>query len=59
MYIMPVKIDTCTCFHAFQDAEYGFKKRVWNERIRGGKHIGWRCSICKKEIADAALEPKQ
>ncbi len=56
---MPIKIDTCTCHSVFQDAEYGFKKRVFNERIRGGKHVGWRCTICLRETVDAALEPKQ
>lgn len=45
-------IKQCNCAHEFQDRVYGPFKRVMNEKIAGGKHSGWRCTVCGKDIRD-------
>jgi len=40
----------CNCVSEFQDERYGRGIRVFNERIAGNKNIGWRCTVCGKEI---------
>ena len=45
-------IKQCTCEHEFQDQMYGRHRRVFNEKLSGGKHSGWRGTVCGKEIRD-------
>ena len=40
----------CTCKSEFQDQHYGKGIRVFNERTSGSKNIGWRCTVCGKEL---------
>lgn len=40
-----VKVMTCTCAHAYQDAKYGKHLRVHNRIVKPSP--GWRCTVCK------------
>lgn len=40
----------CTCKSEFQDERYGKNIRVFNEMKSGSKSLGWRCTVCGKEI---------
>lgn len=37
---------TCMCKHEYQDEKYGVGKRVHNRCRKGGKFVGWRCTVC-------------
>jgi hypothetical protein len=44
------EIKPCTCEHAYQDEKYGKRKRVYNRRIKDGKNVGSRCTVCSKSL---------
>lgn len=48
--IVPI-IHACNCNHEFQDKLYGKFNRVFNPMVRDRRVVGYRCTICKKEIS--------
>ena len=43
-------IKQCTCVHEQQDKLYGKNLRVWNPKMIKGRLVGYRCTVCKKQI---------
>lgn len=44
------RVKRCTCSHDFQDRRYGKGKRLFNKTTGRGNSIGWRCTVCGKDI---------
>jgi hypothetical protein len=57
------KIAQCTCRSEFQDLIFGKGKRYFNLRSKGGGNtkqlLGFRCTVCKKEIGITADDVKE
>lgn len=41
----------CTCQSTWQDERYGRGMRVHNMAEKEGKHTGWRCTVCSREVS--------
>lgn len=40
----------CSCKSEFQDKTYGKSNRVFNPMVKDRRVIGYRCTVCKKEV---------
>lgn len=47
-------IRTCTCKHAFQDAEHGAFQRVFTPGLKA-----WRCTVCGSSVTRSDGEAKK
>lgn len=50
-----VRCEGCTP-HPYQDKKYGEKIRVANERVKEGKPLGYRCTVCLKTHDKALVD---
>jgi hypothetical protein len=53
------KIAPCNCKHEYQDEKYGKGMRVFTPKMPSGKLAGWRCTVCKREIAADSSDLKK